>query len=500
MSKPVVLIIMDGYAHGKPYEGNAVHLANKPNIDRLWATYPHTQLITSGLRVGLPEGQMGNSEVGHLNIGAGRVVYQSLTRINESINDKSFFQNQALTGVVQTVKVTGKKLHLLGLFSNGGVHSHIDHFKAMIDLANAQGVMVYLHLFTDGRDVSPHQAQSDFAAFAAFAATHQVTFATIMGRFFAMDRDNIWERTVKAYDVLISGAVDSRLLEEVIQASYANGVTDEFIEPVILADNSRIEDGDGVVFMNFRPDRAIQISKLLTNSNIGTVAYQPRNVHYVSMMHYHESVKGAIAYPLNELVDTYGEIISANGLKQVRIAETQKYPHVTFFFDGGKDYEIPGSTRILVDSPKIATFDLMPEMSAYGVLDKAIAALHAGTDTMILNFANCDMVGHTGNIAAAIKSVEVTDECVGAVVEAVLSLGGTALVTADHGNADQMISDAGEPFTAHTLNPVPMIITNQGLTLRDNGSLCDIAPTMLELLGLNQPAAMTGTSLIQQKQ
>lgn len=499
MSKPVVLIIMDGYAHGKAYEGNAVHLANKPNIDRLWATYPHTELVTSGLRVGLPEGQMGNSEVGHLNIGAGRVVYQSLTRINESIKDRSFFQNAALTGVVNTVKASSKKLHLLGLFSEGGVHSHIDHFKAMIELANAQGVAVYLHLFTDGRDVSPHQASEDLTAFAAFAATHQVTIATVMGRFFAMDRDNIWERSVKAYESLIGGSVDARSVLEVIQASYAKGITDEFIEPVVLAPQSRIENGDGVVCMNFRPDRAIQLSKLFTNPNVGTVKYSPRDVHYVSMMHYHESITGTIAYPLQELVDTYGEVISAQGMKQVRIAETQKYPHVTFFFDGGKDYAIPGSTRILVDSPKIATFDLMPEMSAYDVKDKAIEALRQGTDTMILNFANCDMVGHTGSIPAAIKSVEVTDECVGAVVETVLALGGIALVTADHGNADQMISDTGEPFTAHTLNPVPMIITKHGLTLRDHGSLCDIAPTMLELLGLQQPAAMTGVSLIQEK-
>jgi 2,3-bisphosphoglycerate-independent phosphoglycerate mutase len=293
--------------------------------------------------------------------------------------------------------------------------------------------------------------------------------------------------------------VDSRSIETVIQESYDSGITDEFIEPVVLAVHSRIEDGDGVVCMNFRPDRAIQLSQLFTNPNIGTVAYPPRTVHYVSMMHYHESISGTIAYPLNELVDTYGEVISANGLHQVRIAETQKYPHVTFFFDGGKDYEIPGSTRILVDSPKIATFDLMPEMSAYEVKDNAIEALRQGTDTMILNFANCDMVGHTGSIPAAIKSVEVTDECVGAVVQTVLELGGIALVTADHGNADQMISDSGEPFTAHTLNPVPMIITLPGLTLRDGGSLCDIAPTMLELLGLQQPAAMTGTSLIQEK-
>jgi len=496
MNKPVVLIIMDGYAHGPKNEGNAVHLANKPNIDRLWATYPHTELITSGRRVGLPDGQMGNSEVGHLNIGAGRVVFQSLTRINVAIEDKSFFQTPAFLKAIEHVKQHGTKLHVIGLFSNGGVHSHIDHFKALIQLAHANQVESNIHLFTDGRDVSPHQAKTDIGPFLTFAKANNARVATIMGRFFAMDRDNIWERTKKAYDVLTSGKKDSRSVEQVIADSYAKGITDEFIEPVILATDSRIVDGDAVIFVNFRPDRAIQLSKMMTNPSVVPTEYQPVNVHYVSMMHYHESVTGSIAYELREPINTYGEVISASGLKQVRIAETQKYPHVTFFFDGGRDYDIPGSTRILVDSPKIATFDLKPEMSAYEVKDKAIAALQAGTDTMILNFANCDMVGHTGNIPAAIKSVEVTDECVGAVVETVLQLGGVALVTADHGNADQMIADDGMPFTAHTLNPVPMIITKPGLTLRPDGSLCDIAPTMLELLGLTQPVEMTGVSLL----
>jgi 2,3-bisphosphoglycerate-independent phosphoglycerate mutase len=496
MNKPVVLIIMDGYAHGPKNEGNAVHLANKPNIDRLWNTYPHTELVTSGRRVGLPDGQMGNSEVGHLNIGAGRVVYQSLTRINVAIEDQSFEQTKAFLDAIAHVKAQGTQLHIAGLFSNGGVHSHIEHFQALMRLAASQGVASNVHLFTDGRDVSPHQAKTDLVSFQAVAKETNTTIATIMGRFFAMDRDNIWERTKKAYDALTSGKKDNRSVEQVIADSYAKGITDEFIEPVVLASGSRIADGDAVIFVNFRPDRAIQMSKMLTNPSVVPIAYDPVKVHYVSMTHYHESVQGSIAFELHEPVNTYGEVISAAGLTQVRIAETQKYPHVTFFFDGGRDYDIPGSTRILVDSPKIATFDLQPEMSAYEVKDKAIAALEAGTDTMILNFANCDMVGHTGNIPAAIKSVEVTDECVGAVVETVLRLGGVALVTADHGNADQMIADDGMPFTAHTLNPVPMIITTPGVQLRSGGSLCDIAPTMLELLGLTQPAEMTGVSLL----
>ena len=497
MNEPVVLIIMDGYAHGKAYEGNAVHLAKKPNLDRLAKTYPHTELVTWGLRVGLPEGQMGNSEVGHLNIGAGRVVFQSLSRINVSIQDQSITQTPAFLDAIAHVKKHHSKLHLLGLFSEGGVHAHIDHFKALIELSNAHDVSPYLHLLTDGRDVSPHQAKTDVSAFQDYLQTQKAELASIMGRFFAMDRDNIWERTKKAYDSLTAGVVDGRDVLQVIEDSYAAGVTDEFIDPVVLTADSRIEDNDAVIFMNFRPDRAIQISKMLTNPASVPVTYKPVDVHYVSMMHYSEDVKGSIAYELHEPVNTYGEVISAAGKHQVRIAETQKYPHVTFFFDGGRDKEIKGSTRILVDSPKIETFDLMPEMSAYEVKDKAIEALKNGTDTMILNFANCDMVGHTGSIPAAIKSVEVVDECVGAVVETVLSLGGVALVTADHGNADVMLTEDGQPMTAHTLNPVPMIITKQGLRLRANGSLCDIAPTMLELLGIPQPEEMTGVSLLQ---
>ncbi len=497
MNKPVVLIIMDGYAHGEPSAGNAVHLAEKPHIDHLWNTYPHTELVTSGLRVGLPEGQMGNSEVGHLNIGAGRVVYQSLTRINVAIQDTSFFDNAAFVSAIQHAKQHQSKLHLWGLFSEGGVHSHIDHLKALIQLANHHEVTPWLHLMTDGRDVSPHQAASDLAAFESFLTDHSAVIATVMGRFFSMDRDNIWARTKKAYDALTTGVADSRTPLQVVQASYAKGITDEFVEPVVTAPDSRIEDGDAVICFNFRPDRAIQLGKMLTNPSVVPTPYDPVTVSFVSMMHYHSSIHGDIAFDLKHLVDTFGEVIHQHQLTQVRIAETQKYPHVTFFFDGGKDYDIPGSTRILVDSPKIATFDLMPEMSAYEVKDKAIEALRQGVDTMILNFANCDMVGHTGDLPAAIKSVEVTDECVGAVVETVLALGGVALVTADHGNADQMLSATNEPFTAHTLNPVPMIVTHPGVTLRDGGSLCDIAPTMLELLGLPQPAAMTGVSLIQ---
>lgn len=497
MNEPVVLIIMDGYAHGKAYDGNAVHLAKKPNLDHLLKTYPNTELVTWGLRVGLPEGQMGNSEVGHLNIGAGRVVFQSLSRINVAIQDQSINQTPAFLNAINHVKQHHSKLHLIGLFSEGGVHAHIDHFKALIELSNQHDISPYLHVLTDGRDVSPHQAKSDIEAFQTYLTSKEATLASIMGRFYAMDRDNIWQRTKKAYDALTLGSVDSRDILTVINDSYAAGVTDEFIEPVVLTEGSRVESDDAVIFMNFRPDRAIQISKMFTHPASVPTEYSQVNVHYVSMMHYSEEVKGSIAFGLNEPVNTYGEVISAAGKKQVRIAETQKYPHVTFFFDGGRDKEIEGSTRILVDSPKIETFDLMPEMSAYEVKDKAIEALKAGTDTMILNFANCDMVGHTGSIPAAIKSVEVVDECVGAVVETVLALGGVALVTADHGNADEMTTADGKPMTAHTLNPVPMIITKPGLRLRDNGSLCDIAPTMLELLGIPQPEEMTGVSLLQ---
>lgn len=500
MTKPVALIIMDGYAHGKDYPGNAITQANTPNLDKYYKEYPNTEISTSGMAVGLPDGQMGNSEVGHLNIGAGRIVYQSLTRINVAIDNGDFYKNEALVNAVINAKKNNSKLHLLGLFSEGGVHSHINHFIALVELAKQNDVDVYVHAFTDGRDVLPRTSKDDFAKFEkTLAEMEHGKIASVVGRFYAMDRDNIWERTQVAYDLLVHGKGEKfSTIDEAVTKSYDNDVTDEFIKPSLIAEEGLIEDNDSVVFVNFRPDRAIQLSTMLTNIAETPNEDKQLDLEYVCMMHYAEKVKGSIAFGLQDLKDTYGEVISGLGLKQLRIAETQKYAHVTFFFDGGLDKEIEGSTRVLVDSPKVATFDEVPEMSAYEVAEKAVEEISTGKyDTIILNFANCDMVGHTGIMPAAIKAVEVVDECVGKVVDAINAQGGVALITADHGNADQLLDENGNTFTAHTTNPVPMILTKSGYNLRSGGNLGDLAPTMLELLGIDQPAAMTGKSLIE---
>jgi 2,3-bisphosphoglycerate-independent phosphoglycerate mutase len=466
-------------------------------MDRYFKDYPNTQLAASGLDVGLPEGQMGNSEVGHLNIGAGRIVYQSLTRINVSIENGEFFKNQAFLDALSYAKNNNSKIHFLGLFSDGGVHSHVNHFKALFELAKQNGVDAYLHAFGDGRDTAPTSAKGYLEEFEGFLKElNHGSVATVTGRFYAMDRDNIFERTDKAYNCLVNGVGNkANSVMEALEASYAAGVTDEFIEPTVIDEDGLIGDKDAVIFANFRPDRAIQISTMLTNIKETPIDRPQLDLNYVCMMHYSEKVKGQVAFGLQNLNNTYGDIISANGLKQLRIAETQKYAHVTFFFDGGLDKEIEGSTRVLVDSPKIDTFDMMPEMSAYEVTDKAISELENGYDTIILNFANCDMVGHTGDMPATIKAVEVVDECVGKVVDAIHAKGGICLITADHGNADKLIDENGATFTAHTTNPVPFIITDKDYQL-SSGNLGDIAPTMLELLEIRQPADMTGKSLI----
>jgi 2,3-bisphosphoglycerate-independent phosphoglycerate mutase len=497
MKKPVSLLILDGFGLGKDYDGNAIIKANTPNMDRYFKDYPNTQLAASGLDVGLPEGQMGNSEVGHLNIGAGRIVYQSLTRINVSIENGEFFKNQAFLDALSYAKNNNSKIHFLGLFSDGGVHSHVNHFKALFELAKQNGVDAYLHAFGDGRDTAPTSAKGYLEEFEGFLKElNHGSVATVTGRFYAMDRDNIFERTDKAYNCLVNGVGNkANSVMEALEASYAAGVTDEFIKPTVINEDGLIGDKDAVIFANFRPDRAIQISTMLTNIKETPIDRPQLDLNYVCMMHYSEKVKGQVAFGLQNLNNTYGDIISANGLKQLRIAETQKYAHVTFFFDGGLDKEIEGSTRVLVDSPKIDTFDMMPEMSAYEVTDKAISELENGYDTIILNFANCDMVGHTGDMPATIKAVEVVDECVGKVVDAIHAKGGICLITADHGNADKLIDENGATFTAHTTNPVPFIITDKDYQL-SSGNLGDIAPTMLELLEIRQPADMTGKSLI----
>lgn len=506
--KPVALIIMDGFGLRDTVHGNAVAQANKPNYDRYMATYPHTTLTACGEAVGLPEGQMGNSEVGHLNIGAGRIVYQDLTRIDKSIREGEFYDNETLLSAIQHAKKNSKKLHLYGLLSNGGVHSHIAHLFALLELAKRQDFHdVYIHAFLDGRDVAPDSGRSFVEALQAKIAEVGVgKIASLHGRYYAMDRDKRWDRVEKSYRAMVYGEgpqfVDP--LQAVVQ-SYENNVYDEFVLPTVIVgeDNqpvALVESEDAVVFFNFRPDRAIQLSQVFTNKDFPGFdrgSKRPENLYFVCLTLFSETVGGLVAYKPKNLDNTLGEVLVQQGKKQLRIAETEKYPHVTFFFSGGRDVELPGETRILINSPKVATYDLQPEMSAYEVAEAAVKEIEADRhDAIILNFANPDMVGHSGMLEPTIKAVEVTDECMGKVVEAVLAKGGVVIITADHGNADLVLDDNERPFTAHTTNPVPLIVTSKDVQLREGGILADIAPTILDLMQLPQPAEMTGASLI----
>ncbi|QAY67318.1 2,3-bisphosphoglycerate-independent phosphoglycerate mutase [Paenibacillus protaetiae] len=506
--KPVALIILDGFGLRNDVTGNAVAQAKKPNYDRYMATYPNSTLTASGEAVGLPEGQMGNSEVGHLNIGAGRIVYQDLTRISKSIRDEEFFGNETLLGAVNHVKANNKKLHLYGLLSDGGVHSHIDHLFALLELAKREGLTdVYIHAFLDGRDVAPDSAKGYLEQLQAKIEEVGVgQIATVQGRYYAMDRDKRWERTEKSYRAMVYGEGPQYTdpIKAVVE-SYEKSVYDEFVMPTVITGEDGkpvglVESEDAVIFFNFRPDRAIQLGQVFTNEDFrgfdrGDKA--PKHLYFVCLTLFSETVGGYVAYSPKNLDNTLGEVLVQNGKKQLRIAETEKYPHVTFFFSGGRDVELPGETRILINSPKVATYDLQPEMSAYEVAAAAVAEIEADRqDAIILNFANPDMVGHSGMLEPTIKAVEATDECLGKVVEAVLAKGGVCIITADHGNADMVIDEQGRPFTAHTTNPVPVIVTKQGVTLREGGILADLAPTVLDLMELAKPAEMTGTSLI----
>ncbi|WP_136607674.1 2,3-bisphosphoglycerate-independent phosphoglycerate mutase [Paenibacillus dokdonensis] len=506
--KPVALIIMDGFGLRGTEEGNAVAQAKKPNYDRLRAKYPHTTLTACGEAVGLPAGQMGNSEVGHLNIGAGRVVYQDLTRISKSIREGEFFGNPTLVEAVRAAKNNGKKLHLYGLLSDGGVHSHIEHLFAMLDLAKKEGLdEVYIHAFLDGRDVAPDSGKKfveDLQAKIKEVGIGKI--ATVQGRYYAMDRDKRWERVEKSYRAIVYG--DGPKYTDPLEAvteSYNKSVFDEFVEPTVIVDEngqpvSLVESGDSVVFLNFRPDRAIQLSQVFTNKDFRGFDRGPKfpeNLHFVCLTLFSETVEGFVAYEPKNLDNTLGEVLVQNNKKQLRIAETEKYPHVTFFFSGGRDVELPGETRILINSPKVATYDLQPEMSAYEVADACVKEIEAEKhDAIILNFANPDMVGHSGMLEPTIKAVEVTDECMGKVVDAVIAKGGVAIIIADHGNADMVFDENGRPFTAHTTNPVPFILTADNVTLREEGILADVAPTILDLMQLPKPAEMTGESMI----
>ena len=502
--KPIALIIMDGYGLRDETEGNAIAQAKKPNLDAYMAKYPTTELLASGLAVGLPDGQMGNSEVGHTNIGAGRVVYQMLVKITKAIEDGTIKENKVLADAMLHAKETGKKLHFMGLLSNGGVHSHNEHLYGLLDMAKSLGVVdnVYIHTFHDGRDVPPTSGVEFMEELVKKTEELGVgKVATIAGRYYAMDRDNAWDRVEKAYNALVFGeGIQETDPVEAIKHSYANDVTDEFIIPTVIDKNGMIGEGDSVIMINFRPDRARQITRTFVDPEFTGFDRKYFPVHYVCMAQYDASMPNVtVAFPPESLQMTFGEYISKLGLTQLRIAETQKYAHVTFFFNGGEEKQFEGEDRILIKSPDVATFDLKPEMSAYEVCDAVCKAIDEDKyDVIILNYANCDMVGHTGIMEAAIKAVEAVDECVGRMVDKLLEHGGKAVITADHGNADCLIDPAdGEPFTAHTTNPVPMIVIGEGDVKLKKGKLCDLCPTMLDMMGLDKPEEMTGESLIE---
>ncbi|GKU83311.1 2,3-bisphosphoglycerate-independent phosphoglycerate mutase [Niallia sp. NCCP-28] len=509
MSKsPVALIILDGFALRSERMGNAVAQANKPNFDKYWNEYPHATLVASGEAVGLPEGQMGNSEVGHLNIGAGRVVYQSLTRVNVAIREGSFEKNETFVNAIKNAKEKGKKLHLFGLLSDGGVHSHIEHMFALLRLAKEEGIKdVYIHGILDGRDVGQKTAEKYIKETQDKMKEYGVgEFATISGRYYSMDRDKRWDRVEKSYRAMAYGEGPSYSNPlDVVEDNYRNGIFDEFVLPsVITKENGEpvatIEDEDSVIFYNFRPDRAIQISNTFTNEDFRSFdrgENHPKNLYFVCLTHFSETVKGYVAFKPTNLDNTLGEVLSQNGLTQLRIAETEKYPHVTFFMSGGREAEFPGEKRILINSPKVATYDLKPEMSAYEVTDALLKEIEADNfDAIILNFANPDMVGHSGMLEPTIKAIETVDECLGKIITLIEQKGGKAIITADHGNSDEVVTLEGTPMTAHTTNPVPVIVTQKDAELRTDGILGDLAPTMLDLLGLEKPAEMTGTSII----
>ncbi|MCF6138666.1 2,3-bisphosphoglycerate-independent phosphoglycerate mutase [Pseudalkalibacillus berkeleyi] len=506
--KPVALIILDGFALRDETKGNAVAQANKPNFDRYWNAFPHAQLQASGEAVGLPEGQMGNSEVGHLNIGAGRVVYQSLTRVNLSIKEGEFYENQTFLDAMDHVKKKDSALHIFGLLSDGGIHSHIDHLYALLKLASEQDVeRVYIHGFLDGRDVGPQSAKQYISALQEKMAEFGVgEFATISGRYYSMDRDKRWDRVERSYRAMTYGEGPSYNDPiEVVEDSYQNDIHDEFVLPSVITKDdgspvATIEDDDAIIFFNFRPDRAIQISQVFTNDDFRGFDRgegRPKNLHYVCLTQFSESIDGEVAFKPTNLDNTLGEALAQQDYKQLRIAETEKYPHVTFFFSGGREKEFPGEERILIDSPKVATYDLQPEMSAYEVTDALLDELNADKhDVIILNFANPDMVGHSGMLEPTIKAIETVDECLGKIVDLILEKDGAAIITADHGNSDEVMTTEGKPMTAHTTNPVPVIVTKKGGELREDGILADLSPTILDLLGGKQPKEMTGKTLL----
>ena len=507
--KPHALIILDGFALREETKGNAVAQANKLNFDRYWNGFPHAALTASGEEVGLPPGQMGNSEVGHLNIGAGRIVYQSLTRVNLAIKEGEYLKNKAFVNAMDHVNEHDTNLHIYGLLSDGGVHSHIEHMFGLLELAKSKNVnKVFIHGFLDGRDVGPQSAQTFIHQTEEKLKELEIgEIATIQGRYYAMDRDKRWDRVEKSYRSMVYGdGLKYMNPREALEDSYNNDIHDEFVLPSVMTKEDgvtpkgTIEDNDAIIFFNFRPDRAIQMSQVFTNEEFAGFDRgnrQPKNVHYVTLTHFSESVQGFVAFEPTNLDNTLGEVVSKAGLSQLRIAETEKYPHVTFFFSGGREEKFRGEERLLIDSPKVATYDLKPEMSAYELTDSLLAEINQDKhDLIILNFANPDMVGHSGKLEPTIKAIETVDECLGKIVDLILEKGGKAIITADHGNADVLETADGTPMTAHTTNPVPIIVTDKNVQLRNDGVLGDISPTMLKILGVEQPPEMTGKSLL----
>ncbi|WP_411843528.1 2,3-bisphosphoglycerate-independent phosphoglycerate mutase [Salinicoccus sp. HZC-1] len=507
MTGPVGLIILDGFANRDEVKGNAVKAADKPNFDHYFNKYPHNELSASGMDVGLPEGQMGNSEVGHLNIGAGRVVYQSLTRINKSIEDGEFFENEVLLGAMDHVNENDSALHVMGLLSDGGVHSHYEHMFAILKIAKEKGVKnVYVHAFLDGRDVNQESALNYVEeSEKRFKEIGVGEFATVSGRYYAMDRDQRWDRQETAYQT-ISNGVGPRYATaaEGIQASYDEGISDEFVKPFAVFGHDGdydhgVMNNDAVIFYNFRPDRAAQLSEVYTNEEFMGFEIENKysDLKFVTFTKYSENVRADVVFEKKDIINTIGEVAAKAGKKQLRIAETEKYPHVTYFMSGGRYEEFDGERRALIDSPKVPTYDLKPEMSAYEVRDRCMEELSKkDLDLILLNFANPDMVGHSGKLEPTVKAIEAVDECLGPIADEIIAQGGTVIITADHGNSDEVTSEDGKPMTAHTTNPVPVIVTKEGVEVRSGGKLADLAPTLLDLMGVEQPEEMSGESLI----
>lgn len=505
MNKKVILMILDGWGKSPNPEVSAIENANTPFVDSLYSMYPNANLLTDGMNVGLPEGQMGNSEVGHMNLGAGRIVYQDLAKINLAVKDNTLKDEEVLKTAFEYAKTNNKDVHFLGLVSNGGVHSHTSHLKGLVKAGNAYGLTnMYIHAFTDGRDVDPKSGKGFLEDLTEFCSNKNAKLATVVGRYYAMDRDKRWERVKKAYDVMVNNiGKKANDISSAMQNSYDSDVTDEFIDPIVMTDANgtplaKIKEDDVVVFFNFRTDRGRELTHVLSQADMHEMNMHKMNLYYVTMTNYDDSFqKVHVVYDKENIKDTLGEVLALNNKKQIRIAETEKYPHVTFFFNGGREIPFDGEQRILCPSPKVATYDLKPEMSAYEIRDAIIPELNTGeADFVCLNFANPDMVGHTGDMNAAIKACETVDSCAKAVVTAGLENGYSTILIADHGNCETMINPDGSPNTAHTTNPVPLILIDRDVKVIKDGVLGDIAPTILKLMGVDQPESMTQKSLV----